>query len=278
MLKQRILTAAVLIPAMIAALFYLPTTALAALFGLFVAAGAWEWAALSGLKGLARAAYAVFVVLLGVAIMVAMSRTPAIATVLFGIAVVWWLWALLSLWRDVLGVYRTTAGRLIAGLLVLVPAWIALGSLHVADPNRSPLALLFLLVLVGLGDTAAYAAGHAFGRTKLAPAISPGKTVEGVVGAVVVVLLLAYFCGTMIWDYSGTVLGIWLLLAVVTLLISVLGDLVESKLKRVAGVKDSGTLLPGHGGVLDRIDAVTAAAPLYALGWLIWFDQLALIQ
>jgi phosphatidate cytidylyltransferase len=132
--------------------------------------------------------------------------------------------------------------------------------------------LLFILVMVGVADTAAYAAGHAFGRTKLAPTVSPGKTVEGVLGGAVGVVLLSYFCGTMLWHFAGRQLAEWVGMTVLAGLVSVIGDLSESKLKRVAGVKDSGTLLPGHGGILDRIDAVTAAAPVFTWGWLLLFD------
>jgi phosphatidate cytidylyltransferase len=272
MLKQRVITAAVLVTVILGVLFWLPTTAVLILFGVFVAAGAWEWAALSGVAGASRAAYAALIIALGLSIMGAtLFYELGIATILYGIAVLWWLWALGAFWRDVLGVYRSRLGRLTAGVLVLVPAWIALTALHKADPN-SPYALLYLLALVAVGDTAAYAAGHAFGRHKLAPSISPGKTIEGVIGAAVAVLLFAYFCGTILWRYTGPTLRIWILLSLATLLIAVLGDLVESKVKRVAGAKDSGNLLPGHGGVLDRIDAITAAAPLYVLGWLKWFD------
>jgi phosphatidate cytidylyltransferase len=104
------------------------------------------------------------------------------------------------------------------------------------------------------------------GRTKLAPHISPGKTVEGVAGGVLAVVLLAWLCGTMLWKFEGILLAMWTGLAALTALFSVAGDLTESKLKRIAGVKDSGRLLPGHGGVLDRIDALTAAAPVFGLG------------
>jgi phosphatidate cytidylyltransferase len=163
---------------------------------------------------------------------------------------------------------------LIAGVLTLVPAWAALGWLHLGDPG-APRLLLFVLLLTVAADTAAYFAGHAFGRTRLAPAISPGKTVEGVAGGVAGVVLLAYFYGTMVVDLHGSALALWLALAAASGLVSVLGDLNESKLKRIAGAKDSGTLLPGHGGVLDRIDALTAAAPTFAWGWLILFDARA---
>jgi phosphatidate cytidylyltransferase len=273
MLKQRLITAAILIPAMVAALWFLPTTAVIVLFGLFVALGAAEWATLAGLSGRARYGYATIIVVCGLVLIEAIRIAPVVAPITFAVAFLWWVFAAWSFSRDIAGIYRTQTGRLLAGLLVLIPAWVALSTLHFVKVDaNSPRALLYLLVLVGVADSAAYAAGHAFGRHKLAPAISPGKTLEGALGALVAVVALAFFCGTMIWQYSGTTLRIWIALSVATLVVSIIGDLVESKLKRIAGVKDSGTLLPGHGGVLDRIDAITAAAPLFALGWLLWFD------
>lgn len=270
MLKKRIITVLLLVPPLLAALYYLPPLGIAVMFGVFMAVGAWEWAALSGLSGAHRIGYVVLVIALGIAALMAAFRIPYVDKILLAVAGLWWLYALFELQRDADSVYHSRRGRLIAGLLVLIPTWVAASVLHAADPHR-PNALLFILVLVALADSGAYAAGHAFGRTKLAPSISPGKTVEGVAGGLLAVLLLAYFCGTMVWQFQGAVLGAWMLLAAVTALVSVVGDLAESKVKRVAGVKDSGNLLPGHGGVLDRVDAITAAAPVFTLGWLLWF-------
>jgi phosphatidate cytidylyltransferase len=159
------------------------------------------------------------------------------------------------------------------GFVVLVPPLVAIYTLHAVDPQR-PWLLLFGMVLVWVADSAAYFAGHFFGRTKLAPAISPGKTVEGVIGGLVAVALLAWLGNTFVWRYVGEQFFWWLALAGVAAIFSVAGDLLESKFKRAAGVKDSGNLLPGHGGVLDRIDATTAALPVFALGWLLLFTNL----
>ena len=188
----------------------------------------------------------------------------------------WWLWALVELIsrRDVTrGMFATMTGRVVGGFLVLVPLWVAAVYLLAADDER-PRVLLFLFVLVWVADSAAYFAGSIMGRTKLAPHVSPGKTVEGVAGGVLGVVLLAWLCGTMLWKFEGMLLAMWIGLAAVTALFSVVGDLTESKLKRIAGVKDSGRLLPGHGGVLDRIDALTSAVPVFALGaiFLLKFD------
>lgn len=269
MLKQRVLTVLFLVPPLIVALFLLPSAAVAALFGVFVLAAAWEWATLSGLSGRARTGYVAVIVVAGATIIAAGLRSPYVSLAILAIALAWWLWALYDLRRRP-GMLGTRAGRAAAGAFTLLPAWTAVALLHAADPQR-PAVLLFLLIAIAAADTGAYAAGHAFGRTKLAPAISPGKTVEGVAGGAAVVVLLAYICGTIVWHLNNAALAAWVLLSAAAGLISVIGDLAESKLKRIAGVKDSGTLLPGHGGVLDRIDAVTAAAPTFAFGWLLFF-------
>jgi len=271
MLSLRIVTAiALIIPAVIT-LFFLSSVWVTAYFALFIAAGAWEWTALIGMRDrVARFAYAGGVVALGVGFIAAGSRATAI---LFLGASLFWTLALIELIRRP-GVHEgwlhgRVASRL-GGFAVLVPPLVAVYVLYSADRHR-PLLLLFALVLVWIADSAAYFAGHFFGRTKLAPAISPGKTVEGVVGGLIGVAILAALGSTFIWGYNGTELAGWLALAIVAAAYSVLGDLLESKFKRAANVKDSGTLLPGHGGVLDRIDATTAALPVFALGWQLSF-------
>lgn len=269
MLKQRVLTAIILVPLLLAALFYLPLPWLTALFGLVTAAAAWEWAGLAGLQRFAsRIAYVVMLLLFAVPALIAMPLQHDLAVPLLAAAGLWWLWALLEIFvrrETKQGLFATQIGRLAGGFLVLVPLWLAAVYLLAVD-NERPRLLLFLLFLVWVADSAAYFAGSFFGRTKLAPHVSPGKTVEGVAGGVLGVVLLAWLCGTMLWKFEGALLAKWIGLAVVTALISVVGDLTESRLKRIAGVKDSGRLLPGHGGMLDRIDALTAAAPVFALG------------
>lgn len=270
MLKQRIITALVLIPPLIAALFLLPSSGVALLFGFFVAAATWEWSGLCQWKRAARIAYVAATFVLGGSMVVSALASPPAARVILFFAALWWMIAPLALLPARARVLHTASGRAIVGMLILLPAWVALSVLHAADAQR-PLLLVFVIVLVAVADTAAYAAGHAFGRTKLAPEISPGKTVEGVLGGFGGVVLLSFICGTMLWQFRGARLAEWMALSAVAGLISVVGDLTESKMKRIAGVKDSGTLLPGHGGVLDRIDALTAAAPVFAFGWLSLF-------
>lgn len=151
----------------------------------------------------------------------------------------------------------------ITGLLVLIPAWTGLVWIHQLD--RGPYLVLSLLILIWIADSSAYFAGRRWGRHKLAPAVSPGKTREGAYGA-----LAGGLCWgvTLAFWYAPTGgLGIGLvLLCLVTVLASIIGDLYESLIKRERGLKDSGALLPGHGGILDRIDSLTAAAPVFALG------------
>lgn len=270
MLNRRILTALVLVPPLMAALWMLSTFWIAVFFGVFILAGAWEWGALAGLvTPTRRGLYAVTLTGFGALAVHALLRDPVSVVPLLGAAVLWWLWVWVELWRHPApdrGWLATRTGRLVSGFCTLVPAWIAPVYLHAMDPGR-PALLLFLFALVWTADSAAYFFGSAFGRRKLAPRISPGKTVEGALGGLGAVVLLAYACGTMLWRLDGVPLYAWLGLASATAAFSVVGDLVESKLKRTAGVKDSGRLLPGHGGVLDRIDAFTAAAPVFAVGW-----------
>jgi phosphatidate cytidylyltransferase len=270
MLKQRVLTALILIPVLVAALFYFPPGWVVVLFGVFIAAAAWEWTLLSGMRSIfSRATYVFCLLLLGGAAIYSVFQQPSPIGTFLAAAGLWWLWALAELIsrKDVnKGMFATTSGRVVGGFLVLIPPWVASIYLLAVDNEHPRLLLLFLLVLVWVADTVAYLAGSFFGRTKLAPHVSPGKTVEGVMGGVAAVVLLAWLCGTMIWKLEPGLLARWIGLAVVTALFSVVGDLTESKLKRIAGAKDSGSLIPGHGGVLDRIDALTAATPVFLLG------------
>jgi len=270
MLRQRIITALALIVPVFLLIVFAPTW----LFGLFVLAvvglGAWEWAQLSGLRssrerlGYIASALVLFGALLVLWLAVGWS---AWHWAVLGLAVLWWLFVFLGLAWYRQGLGASPGGRLLvqaAGYLTLVPAGLALVWLHALQP----MLVLYLILLVAAADTGAYFAGRQFGRSKLAPEISPGKTREGLFGALFVVILVglvgAWLFGLVAMD--ALVFG---LLSIVVALVSVAGDLQESVLKREAGAKDSGTLLPGHGGVLDRIDSLTAAAPVFLFG-LLW--------
>lgn len=233
-------------------------------------AGAWEWSALAGLRRAhARALYLLALALPAGGFALAPEQSSATVWI-GGVALFWWIWTLIDLVRAgsaPSGLLASVPGRLLAGALVLLPTWLACVELRTVDPLR-PTLLLYLFALVWAADSSAYFVGRQWGKRRLAPTISPGKTVEGLVGAACAVVVLATVCGKMVWQFNGYALFLWVGLALSTLGFSVVGDLVQSKLKRLAGVKDSGTWLPGHGGVLDRIDALTAAAPVFLIGWI----------
>lgn len=269
MLKLRFITALILIPVLLWALFGWSQVAFAVFLGFFILVGAWEWTALCGMQKLSmRLLYLALVAMAGGFLIV----TPSLTLPLMAIAVLWWVWIFIELvaYPDVRqGFLASLPGKLLSGFVLLLPAWIALLILRAQSPQGEWLAL-FLLLIVWTADTGAYFAGHRWGKTKLAPLVSPGKTWEGVAGGLAAVLVLALLAGIYGARYTGVLLAGWVALALVTAFVSVLGDLFESRVKRAAGVKDSGTLFPGHGGVLDRIDAFTAAAPLFTLAWLCW--------
>ncbi len=264
MLKQRIATAVALVVLFIAADFLLSTLAWGLLLLIPLALGAWEWASLAKFSRRGRSAFTV--VLIG-SCLALLKADPAAGN---GIGV--WILALaVAFWAVGVPLWlykgrRLTSPLILApvGWLVLLPSWYGTVVLH-----REPALLLALLAVVWMADTAAYFAGRRFGRHKLAPSISPGKTWEGVGGALAGVLLYAWVLGhaAVAGLPSVRIDGLFPLAVGMTIL-GILGDLFESWIKRQAGVKDSGTLLPGHGGVLDRIDALTAAVPLAAL-WLL---------
>ena len=256
MLRQRIITALALGPVALAVIFLLPHGAMTAVLTLLVIAGAWEWSAFPGFtQNLARVAYVVLIAAgIGVTWFLGDNGTDLDA-VLYA-AVLWWLIAL----GWVIAVPGTVNGASagVAGLFVLIPAWLALVRLHA----YSPAIMLFLLLLVVAADVGAYFSGRHFGKNKLAPRVSPGKTWEGVAGGVFGAALVAIIGVRWFGMPAIPFIGLSLL----AVFASIVGDLTESLFKRHAGMKDSGSLLPGHGGVLDRVDSVTAAAPVFLLG------------
>jgi len=255
-------------------MFSLPAAGVAVMFGVVVALGAWEWGALAGMASFQRSGFVVAILVVGGSLVMALLESASHAWLRWplGMAMIFWAAALVSMVGDRddaparQGLYVSRAGKAMSGLFVLVPLWISAVYVFVADANR-PWLLLYAMSLVWAADTFAYFAGHFFGKHKLAPAVSPGKTIEGVVGGLLGATVVAGIAGVAGWKLSGIPLVAWLSLAAVSALVSVLGDLLESKFKRLAGVKDSGTLLPGHGGVCDRVDALSAGLPVFALGW-----------
>jgi phosphatidate cytidylyltransferase len=265
-LKTRLISAAVMAPLVIGCIYYLPTPAVAALMALVIAGGAREWVRMIPLYSTAgRFAYPGGVVLLMALLWVApLSR---VITPVLLLALLWWLGALYWLSRPEYRPARDWQQRLLkslAGMLVMVPAWAALASLH-GYAGNGPLLCLYVLVLVWVADSGAYFTGRYLGRRKLAPLISPGKTREGVYGAVLASGLLALLVGLLSGQPGQWTAGL-VLVSLLAVLFSVAGDLLESLMKRQCGIKDSGSIIPGHGGILDRIDSLTAALPVFLLG------------
>jgi phosphatidate cytidylyltransferase len=264
-IEARTITGAVLAVAVLAAILLLPTAVFLFLVLAVLLAAAWEWSRLAGIEETpVRILYLGLCLVAGFVTMDHALTQGRLWPVLAG--VVWWalVVVLLAVYRPgSLGTGRPFLTGL-AGLLTLVPACVALLVFH----SLQPAWLVFLILLTSSADSAAYFTGRRFGRNKLAPHISPGKTREGLLGALVFTLPLALGGA---W-YFQVHAGLWfyfVALCLVTVLLSVAGDLLESLVKREAGVKDSGSILPGHGGVLDRIDSVTAAAPVFLIG-LLW--------
>jgi len=264
MLKQRIITALWLLPIALGGFFLLQGGWFALFIAVIVSLGAWEWARLAGLEAQPqRLAYAGGVALL----LAALYQLPQLAGALLALAVLWWLAAI----GLVLGypassrLWRALPVRLLIGLLVLLPAWQGLLLLKQWPQGNS--LILAVMLLVWLADIGAYFSGKRFGRRKLAVQVSPGKSWEGLYGGLASSLLFTLLVG-LYRDWDARELVIALLGAALVVLISVVGDLTESMFKRQAGIKDSSNLLPGHGGVLDRIDSLTAAVPMFAV--LLW--------
>lgn len=266
MLWQRVLTALVLVPLVVAGILLLDTGTLAVIFAAMLLLGAVEMARLGGLRGLpAQGAY--LAVIAAVLWLAWHSLSLSYLQWLQWLMAVGWILmtaVLVARRSELPRVAGTRPAILVLGGLVLVTAWFSIVLLHAA-PTHGPALVLYLFVLIWVADSGAYFAGRAFGRRKLSPYVSPGKTWAGVVGALAGAVISAValtFSGVVNQAAFVPVLALSLLVTVV----SIGGDLWESRLKREAGVKDSGQLLPGHGGMLDRIDSLLAAAPVFALG------------
>ena len=258
MLIQRVITGAIFGIVVIAAVLALPTAGAAAVLALLFIAGAWEWAGLARFDAPARAVYAgAFTGLVITGFW--WSHERAIVTTLLVIAMLGWLVALFAVLTYP---RRLPLGAVaVSGFLALLPPWAALAYLHgVGDDG--PGLVLTVFAIVWSADSGAFFTGRALGRHKLAPKVSPGKTWEGVAGGVALAGIVSGIVGYVL----GMPVGVLVAIGCATALVSVLGDLTVSVLKRNVGVKDSGRLLPGHGGMLDRIDSLTAAAPAFLLG------------
>jgi len=278
--RTRIVAALVMLPVAVLSVLYLPSNMLAAAVGLLMMVGLWEWSLLAGLSSPTwRAIYlaANAVALAALAWVAGPGLAPIKVVALLGVG--WWVLVLLWLLRfDFAREDKpwTVALKLFAGSAGVIPAWAAIYWLHHGGAglghaaSQGPVWTLFVLLMIWAADTGAYFAGSRWGRRKLAPRISPGKSWEGLFGGLALSLLLAT-AAVPVLHLAWWQLPQLLMLVLVTVLISVAGDLFESLVKRHAGAKDSSDLIPGHGGVLDRIDSLLAALPVFVLGK-IWLE------
>lgn len=259
--KTRVATAVPLIGGFLAALYLAPAGIWTGLTGLILLLAAWEWADMAGLGKLHGFLYASLLAVASTAVAVA---APHLALPYYP-ALAFWLLAPVLLARGV--AIRPAALHMLLGAIVLIPTHLAIVALR----GESPDLLLVVVGIVVIADSGAYFSGRRFGKHKLAPSISPGKTWEGAIGAALAITVYGVAIHFLTPDTCGlrclpqVLAAFWALFG-----LSVLGDLFESALKRQAGIKDSGNLLPGHGGVLDRIDSLTAVLPAAALFWMWW--------
>ena len=276
MTKTRLLAALIMAPVAILTVLFAPTPILAALSAVVFLAALWEWLKLAEVDDtLARAT----LLLCNAAVMAALvwgSRSAqggsfALLQLVVLIGVAWWLLAMLWMKHYHFAADHDSHARafkLLAGTLAVIPAWCALGLIHASQPNGHQW-LLLALFLVWAADSGAYFAGRHLGgklfKRRLAPRISPNKTIEGLLGGLLLALVVA-IVGALLIGAAPAQLPAITAVALATVLFSVVGDLFESLLKRHINVKDSSNLIPGHGGVLDRVDSVLAALPVFALG------------
>lgn len=275
MLRQRVLTALLMAGLFLAGVYWLSTPVLAAIFAVVIGLGAWEWAPLAGLVGLRTRVLYVGLVL---ACAFGLYRHTGIGEVVsreevqpvVGLACLWWCFALLWVksFPASAGLWSSRLGRSLMGVLVLVPAWFA--AVYLLQVEARGAVMVVLVLIVAAADIGAYFAGRAFGKHALSPEVSPGKTWEGFWGGVLAAAVLSALIWSQLperFDHLGLVAAV--VVALATAFASVLGDLTVSMVKRVGGVKDSSSMLPGHGGLMDRLDSLCAATPTFALSLLL---------
>ena len=269
MLKQRVLTAIILASVIICAVIFLPTKILALVLAAIICVGAWEWTSCAGFGAVGQKITYVSVIFSCLMACLLLLEKPWIILII-ACGLVWWLLAtyLVIYYQTNMTInLASNSLKAIIGGIILIPSWLSLILIHAKTSGTS--LILFLFFLIWLADSAAYFSGKKFGNKKLASNVSPGKSWEGVYGA----LLLSLLFGVAYAFYADMQLIaaiLFITLTFFTVSFSILGDLVESMFKRMAGIKDSGQLLPGHGGVLDRIDSLTSAAPVFFAGlWVI---------
>ncbi len=284
-LKKRIITALILAPSVLIAILFLPLFAFQWAVAGVVAIGAYEWASLSGISNrIHKVSYMLGVFSLCILLIATVpiddiwqqGQLNSFYTFILGAACVWWCISLSMIiaYPKYIGFWcKSWVARGVFGVLTLIPTWVAVialrNSLYVIDPFYGASLIFYVLGIVWAADIGAFFVGVKFGKHKLRPNVSPGKTIEGLAGGVMASTAIIAFAAL---HYQVDPSRIWLHLTIgaVTVAVSALGDLNESMFKRCAGIKDSGKLLPGHGGVLDRIDSLTAAFPVFAFCYVMW--------
>jgi phosphatidate cytidylyltransferase len=275
MFSPRVITAAVLAPLFLAAVYLLDTPWFSLIMAAIMCPAAWEWSRLAGIRDrLSRLLY--LWLILGLFLVGYLFKDINSANIIWSHVVIMaasigWMLVLVevvAIEHHLIAIPASRLLKMVQGALVLAPAWLSLVLLHGAGVH-SRLIVVLLLLLVWTADIAAYFTGRHWGRAKLSPLISPGKTWAGLYGALAATQVVAL--GWALFDnIQGIDMLLFLILCLISVLASVLGDLQVSLLKRSIHVKDSGNLLPGHGGMLDRIDSLTAAAPVFVTGLLLW--------
>ena len=256
MIKQRAISASILLAITLALIFLLPTKIFNLVCAALIVFSSWEWAKISGWNKI----WQQLVYCLSTGLLIFLSQYSSNRMALVGVGITWWLIAILLIkdYPKSKDAWCKTTLKLIIGWLVLIPTWTAIVILK----DKNTLLLLYLLSLVWIADITAYFFGMWFGCNKLAPAISPKKTWQGVIGGFLSITIFSVAV-TWIAKYSLINQLAFIFISLLTFAISVIGDLLESIFKRESGLKDSGNIIPGHGGIMDRIDSLTAAAPVF---------------
>ncbi len=271
MLKQRLITAAVLMPFALWMVLFAPHQVFSLLLLGITSIAAYEWGKLGGLNVVSAAVYA-FVLAALLFIADRSGLALPLGQIALGLSVIWLVLTLMLVFRSkpLVPVSGISVVSLLVGFVMLCGVWLFVNSIHAISTN-GPAILMMMLVLIWIADSAAYFSGRFFGKNKLSVHVSPGKTWEGVLGAFLGAAVYGYLLS--LHEFFAAVNPFLLsAMCIVVVFVSVGGDLFESKAKRERGVKDSGTILPGHGGIYDRIDSVVAAAPVFYLGLLLLSD------
>ena len=265
MLKQRVITAIILASLIVSTVIFLPTQIVALILAGIICVAAWEWTACAGYDVVIHKVVYVSAIFLCFMACLLLLDKPWIVLITF-CGLVWWLIAIYLVIYYQANMTINLSSRLLKAMIggaILIPSWLSLILIHAKNSGTS--LILFLFFLIWLADSAAYFSGRKFGKRKLASNVSPGKSWEGVYGA----LLLSFLIGisyALYVDMQFMIAILFIALTLFTVSFSIFGDLVESMFKRMAGIKDSSNILPGHGGVLDRIDSLTSAAPVFFTG------------